>query len=227
MDRHVVITPVVPKGNPVTFNLLGDAELTRSGSTGGGWQIVDRPRRSATTEWLDYSPFTLQMSLLIDGMTEQPFAAPLSVEADVLRTESWEVRAEGKIWPAVLQVTGPVPHNELRWVVQALDWGAAIRHPIGGYRMQQAVTMTLLEYAPATIVTANTSPAKAAQQRADTSSTSTSSVRYYTVKAGDTLPKIATAIYGDFRKWTVIGAMNGINDPTAIQPGQVLLIPGS
>lgn len=227
MDRHIVITPTKPAGAPVTFNLIDDATLSRSGSTGGGWQIVDRPRRGATTEWLDHSPFQLQLSLLLDGISDQPFNQPVSVEPACLRTESWEVRAPGQIWPAVLKVTGPVPHNELPWVVQSLSWDAAIRDPQSGQRWQQALSMTLLQYAPAVIVTPDTSPAASAQRRADSSPGSTSSLMRYTAVDGDTLPLISVKLYGDFRQWQTIGQLNGITDPNAVTPGQVLLVPAT
>lgn len=51
--------------------------------------------------------------------------------------------------------------------------------------------------------------------------------RTYTVKAGDTLVKIAEAFYGDAGKWKAIFEANKakITDPDAIQVGQELVIP--
>jgi len=50
-------------------------------------------------------------------------------------------------------------------------------------------------------------------------------VRTYTVKAGDTLAKIAKDLYGDAKLYDVIANANGILDPSLIGVGQVLLIP--
>ena len=52
--------------------------------------------------------------------------------------------------------------------------------------------------------------------------------RSYTVKAGDTLSKIAKAITGDLNNWKAIYEANKdtIKDPNVIRPGQVLRIPG-
>ena len=49
----------------------------------------------------------------------------------------------------------------------------------------------------------------------------------YTVKAGDSLSKIAKAHYGDAMKYTVIFEANKpmLKDPNKIYPGQVLRIP--
>ncbi len=50
---------------------------------------------------------------------------------------------------------------------------------------------------------------------------------FYTVKAGDTLSKIAKAHYGDARKYPAIFEANRpmLSDPNTIYPGQVLRLP--
>jgi len=47
----------------------------------------------------------------------------------------------------------------------------------------------------------------------------------YTVKAGDTLSKIAKEFYGDATKYPIIAECNGLEDPSRISIGQVLRIP--
>lgn len=49
----------------------------------------------------------------------------------------------------------------------------------------------------------------------------------YTVKAGDTLSKIAKQFYGDARKYSIIFEANRniLKDPNIIHPGQILRIP--
>jgi Contractile injection system tube protein/LysM domain len=47
----------------------------------------------------------------------------------------------------------------------------------------------------------------------------------YTVQAGDTLSRIASASYDDATQWRAIALANGIADPQALQPGRVLQIP--
>jgi nucleoid-associated protein YgaU len=49
--------------------------------------------------------------------------------------------------------------------------------------------------------------------------------RTRTVRRGDTLSGIAQAEYNDASKWRAIARANGIHDPRAIRPGQVLTIP--
>jgi nucleoid-associated protein YgaU len=52
--------------------------------------------------------------------------------------------------------------------------------------------------------------------------------RSYTVKAGDSLSKIAKALTGDLNNWKAIYEANKdtIKDPNVIRPGQVIRIPG-
>jgi nucleoid-associated protein YgaU len=45
------------------------------------------------------------------------------------------------------------------------------------------------------------------------------------VKRGDTLSAIAAERYGDPTLWRPIAEENGLDDPLAIQPGQILVIP--
>ena len=51
------------------------------------------------------------------------------------------------------------------------------------------------------------------------------SYQTYTVKAGDTLGKIAKEFYGDATKYPIIAEYNGLEDPSRIFIGQVLRIP--
>jgi nucleoid-associated protein YgaU len=44
------------------------------------------------------------------------------------------------------------------------------------------------------------------------------------VKEGDTIDWIAHEEYGDPSRWRFIAAVNGIDDPKRLKPGQVLAI---
>jgi nucleoid-associated protein YgaU len=47
----------------------------------------------------------------------------------------------------------------------------------------------------------------------------------WTVKRGQTLASIATYEYGDPRKWRAIAQANGIDDPSRLTPGAILIVP--
>ena len=59
------------------------------------------------------------------------------------------------------------------------------------------------------------------------SSTAPTPERTYTVQKGDSLSKIARAMYGDMKQWRKIFEANRdqISNPDRIQPGWVLKIP--
>lgn len=215
----VWITQTVPKGIRVGFELLGDSTLTRE--SGGGWQVVDRPRRQASTEWLDYGPFTLTLPLMIRGTSP---AVWNNIEPFLAVVESWEKPA-GLETPK-LTVAGPVPHNDLTWVCKPTAWAEAIRDPASGNRVQQTLTLNLLEYVPPTVAITSSSPAAAAGQRQTTTAGSPSG-RTYTVKRGDTLGAIAVRFFGNYRRYADIAKLNGIRDPNLIHVGQVLRLPAA
>jgi hypothetical protein len=49
--------------------------------------------------------------------------------------------------------------------------------------------------------------------------------KYYAVRRGDTLASIAAAKYSDPTLWRPIAEANELDDPLALQPGQMLVIP--
>ena len=49
--------------------------------------------------------------------------------------------------------------------------------------------------------------------------------KHYVVKRGETLSSIAGEKYGDPGLWRPIAEENGMDDPMALEPGQVLIIP--
>jgi LysM repeat protein len=73
------------------------------------------------------------------------------------------------------------------------------------------------------------SPNAAAAASGGTGSTASNAATTYTVKAGDTLSKIAKDHLGDANAYTAIFEANRdqLSDPDKIKPGQVLKIPAS
>lgn len=47
----------------------------------------------------------------------------------------------------------------------------------------------------------------------------------HVVAEGETLTRIAAAVYGDPRRWRLIADANQIDDPIALEPGTVLVVP--
>lgn len=233
----VTIKPISPPGKSVRFGLLGSTKFTRSGTASqGGWQVVDRPRRQATLEWVDYGPwsqtFPLRLTSLVPGLSSD-------VETDLGLVEGWEkpIPSGAIPQPPVLQISGPIRHPELPWVLQTLtelDNPEPIRDPTSGRLLQIDLSITCFEYVSPTIALASpASPAAAAQQRAAAPATSGGTAaaqpsgKTYTVVAGDTLSAIAARLLGNYARWPDIAKLNNLRDPNFIVPGQVLQIPAS
>jgi nucleoid-associated protein YgaU len=82
-----------------------------------------------------------------------------------------------------------------------------------GVPLRAEVTITLKEYRPVAV-----------QVWQDRSSSSTV-VKTYLVRRGDTIAGIAAAVYRDPARWRELAQANGITDPRQLRPGRRLLLP--
>jgi hypothetical protein len=221
----VNITPVSPAGQGVDFALLGDATYApASGSSTGGWQIVDRPRLVAATQWYDRSPMQLDLPLMIDSHTLYGNDTS-NIETLCILVDSWQDKVPGTQQPPVLSVSGPVPGIQHQWVIYTVSFGEALRDPNAGFRVQQKVQFSLYEYnSPLATIVGNPTPAQAAQQALNAAEAS-QSYSLYVVAAGDNLVTIAANTLGFYTLWTSIAALNDIRDPNNVTAGQIIKIP--
>ena len=239
-SRVIRITPLLPDTTAgyfsVTMGLIDDAVYAPVGQ--GGWQIIDRPRLPAATQWFDRSPFKLELTCILDqGIMAPPPNPPAdSVEDQCIQLEKWIDRAPNQYSPPALEITGPVPGTQRLWVVYMIEFQQAIRNPQSGYRVQQTIKITLYEYTPALIDALGSygtnSPAQAAlaNQNVNDSFGSQQFV-LYTIKQGDTFESIA-AFAGQSQANTsgyvaLVKNQNNIRDNAQIQymVGQVISLP--
>jgi hypothetical protein len=221
----IILQPVYPTGAAaLLFNLIDTGKYYQATGGTGGWQIVDRPKRPAATQWYDRSPWELDMTLMLDSETIYGVAGR-SIEYQCQLMETWMDAVPGTLLPPILTITGPVPGLQRQWCVYTLEYDDAIRNPSAGFRTQQSITVALYEYVPATsAIAAGASPAAAAQQ---TLLAQTSAVSYvlYTVKTGDTLSSIAAKLLNNYAAWTTIAFLNNIRDPNSLIPGELIKVP--
>ncbi len=222
----VTLTPVVPNNLPgLTFALRGDATYAPATGGTGGWQIVDRPRLVAATQWYDRSPMQLTLPLLIDSTVI--YGTPnQSVEQQCMTVDSWQQRAVGADMPPIFSISGPVAGIQRLWCLYQLSMDKAIRDPDAGFRVQQSVDLTMYEYnSPWQGVLGTPSPAEQYVIGLTSNDLGAQSFLLYTVVAGDTLSSIAAAWLGNWEDWTEIATLNNIRDPLNILPGQALKLP--
>ena len=144
------MSPDLPEFAYVTLNAgqanvrayLGE-EGAKITSGYGGWEVTARPRDVAMTTWQGRGPFEMDLPLLLDAL-----ATDGSVESDCRQIERAAVPKNAASTPPVVTVKGAVPRAGLRWVVESIDWGDALRSIWSGERVRQAVSLHLIEYQP-------------------------------------------------------------------------------
>lgn len=156
----VDVIPTDPPERGQRAHLIGEDTLT------GGlarWDTLERPRRVSATEYVGVDPYQLVIPLLLDGMDLASDGVDRSVEPVIERFLAW-TRPGPKGRPPVVRVDGPlkVPAYNPRWIITDLEWGSCWRRGDRA-RIQQEVTVTLLEHTAAAITYG---PAAAARARA-------------------------------------------------------------
>lgn len=136
----------------------------------GDWSATERPKDVSIIEWQGRKPYAMSLDLMWDGWLQHPVYPGLSnrpVTSPPKLPRGWSFVHRQGLWvenhigkleelalprndtdepPPSLRIYGAVPHAELRWVIQGLDWGDCIRDEVTGRRMRQQVTVSLLEY---------------------------------------------------------------------------------
>jgi LysM repeat protein len=112
----------------------------------------------------------------------------------------------------------------LAWV--RVDWPDYVYETEIDYTIQLAVEYAAATGAGGDATTSQPAQAEGQAQTANPAAQDAPTVSY-TVVQGDTLFGIAQARYRDGSLFPVIARLNGIDDPSSIQPGQVLQLPSA
>jgi hypothetical protein len=154
--------------NLYAFGMLGP-EGARVTDGYGNWNVTEVARSVGITEWTGRRNYEMSLDLLLDGWVSRlqrptlpqafvgrpPLPAPgareyrsvgLWLEATCATVEALATTPRGMDTPPSLRIYGAVPHPEVRWVIQTLEWGDVIRDVITGRRLRQQVTLHLVEY---------------------------------------------------------------------------------
>lgn len=167
MGGFWVVLQTWPIANQYAVALLGPEGMKVTVS-GGGWTTVPVPRDVGITEWEHRPNFEATLDLLFDGWITHPIRPVLPASLWGPPNLPLGVRySRGGLWmegaikhledlalphppeqpaPPSLRIYGAVPHPEVRWVINGLDWGDSLRDKVTGRRMRQQVTVKLLEY---------------------------------------------------------------------------------
>jgi hypothetical protein len=209
----------------------------------GGWEEVARPRRVGVVTWSGSPVRRMSIGVLFDNFDE---GSGVPVEAMIGRLSAMARPRVGGTPPSVTIEApgGHVPYQDVRWVIDGIDWGDAIMNSSGN-RVRQAATLTLIEYVSDELIDEN-SPAnrrkakashksgknrkRGARQKRHAAKRKSPSKASHRAAAsvafeGEDLLSIAARELGDSRRWRELADLNGIRDPRAIRVGQVLRLP--
>jgi len=220
-------------GLPDVVALLDETPSQITGGD-GGWQVTSREHRIGLTQWRGNDPVRLSIPILFDSSIGW-----ITDQADAMRNLQLMSRPptinHGE--PPILNVVGdgiryPTSKGEDQdWVVENLQWGTNVMKRIEHFR--QDVVVNLIEYidedrvAFANIDLPSISPKrkKHHHHHHHHKKHQTGWPKWYLVKPGDTLPKIAAHFYHDSSMWPRIARANGIRDPRNIQFEVYIKIP--
>lgn len=155
-------------------------------------------------------------------LTLTALASPTSADAGTVRLAYSDLESHGKI------------ARGGGWVITDLSVKTRRRRQGDNAVSRAEVSLTLTESSRATIPgppsavpTAAAAGAKPVGPPSPTSSPTPppAQQRRYTIRQGDTLWKIAAAMYGDGNRWSAIAKANSIRDPRRLTVGAVLTIP--
>jgi nucleoid-associated protein YgaU len=220
----MALTPVDRSVRSVELPLGDGQALVTQGY--GGWEEIERPRRTALTHWAGARPLRVEEPCLLDGMQKGR-----AVNDTVARLERIARRPPGERTPPVVKVDagGLVPYDQRwdetkLWVVDNLNWGerrflrggpeVRIDPATGGTGsvggdarlMRAEVTVTLLEYVEAD---------RLRRIRP----------RVHVVRKGETLLTISKLYYGKTTRWREIARLNKIRDPRKLKVGKAIKLP--
>lgn len=203
----------------------------------GGWRENDHPRGKSTTEWRGRPLHRMSFDVFLDALRrgDRP---DVERECALLHSFGLPVNPTDPMSDPPRLALNFGAGQQLRWVVDDLDWQEEQRLP-GGRRVQALVTVHLLEHRSADL--AFTALEQVEQDSPATTDSAPSEVnpgglplgrqdvtrRTYTVRAGDNLISIAATLLGDPDRYLEICRLNQLPDCDLITVGQVLRLPSS
>jgi nucleoid-associated protein YgaU len=134
-----------------------------------------------------------------------------------------DVRTQTKLIYQLVKIQ-PKTHAPPRVLV---SWGAALSFKAIVESVQQKFTLFSPEGTPlrATLTVSFREYKTLEEQLRELNLQSPDHTRLHVVRKGDTLSRIAAAVYDDPRAWRQIAVANGLDNPRRLQPGTTLRLP--
>lgn len=198
----------------------------------GGWTVTQRPRNIGITEWVGRNPVAVEIPFMIDKWITIPDANNPSelVESQVKKLERLSGVGSDEE-PPVCKVDGHgvIPFDQeykpqWKWVIENVTWdrGIEIRSGTNEGRLRAGGTLVIRQLVRSDPLERQKRGKNQTKKNQDKGK---KHPRFYIVKNGDSLTKIAVKMYGDAKKWKKIAEANNLRDPRHIKVGRKLRIP--
>jgi hypothetical protein len=199
-----------PSGGLTIPCMFNPYEYSVSKSNSFAEQAQNRTK-SPSLEFSKVGPQTLKLNLLFDTYEEKKDVSTIT----------------NQLWKFMEPKTEQAPDKKARPAFAAFEWGV-FRFVAVISRMTQTFTLFTHEGVPVRAkVDVTFTQYKDLNDYPMQNPTSGGGPlqEVWTVKSGDRIDAIATAVYGDADKWRLIAEYNELANPLQILPGQELLIP--
>lgn len=203
----------------LTVKVLLDQQMAIPTGGFGGWDIVQRPKRTSMTRYAGRDPFQMDVPVVFDGVRTQS-----GQETSISTLVRMSQQPTPLQQPPIIKVSGAVPIRGLQWVIQDFTWDNQSVYWVvqGGVpvRLRQSVVVSLLEFVDDNIATTPATPAISASISAGGSKTKLGS--------GLNAKQEAQIAYGDSSLYAVLFGANPWMTPDPRMPipvGKTFVVP--
>lgn len=197
---------------------MGDGPATPTAGI-AAWEVIERVEGKSITDRGAVQPFSQDVPVFLDGWAK----------GNSVQRQLDTILSLGGENPGVFRAFGPIHHSGRHYIFGGEpEFGEVIRDH-DGTLLRQRLTLRLAEYVRPDLIRRRRrrrGQRMGLGQARAVAGIGPARPLTYTVRAGDTLPKIAARELGDWKRWPEIGRRNGIRDPQQqLQPGRVLRLP--
>lgn len=202
----------------------------------GKWSEQERRRRRAALRWDGSPPLRVKFDVLLSSRSPR-VRQDDSVETEIRQLEKMAGLVYDGYEPPLIEWAANGPHDyidakNVDWVIDDLTWSddkVDYKWNDHGQRTQAHASVVLATFTEVTYIKADVPKSmqqkKKAKDKKNSGGKKSAKVTNYTIVAGDTLSKIASAQLGSASRYPEIAKLNNIRDPRNIRVGQVLVLP--
>lgn len=224
IDLHKQVRFVSSNGIEVVCHLGDGSSYIASGY--GGWQTVQRWRRTSLTQFQGAEPVRLSLPVIFDGFRRRE-----GQEIKISNLERMARQPEPGKQPPTVRVHGAIPRSDIKkWVIESLDysqqqhviWGVENGVPV---RYRQDVIVNLLQHVDEDRIKVNTTGTGFGASGSPQGARPTPAHKFHVVRSGETIWQISKEEYGAAKWYRDILKANHLRSPSSIRKGMKLRMP--